>query len=78
MSYLFMDLYFDVLCVFQKDFGPLPSQNNINYDWLEKQALLLDVELQFLIKDKYMEDEKIRLNQNITTLHKRSYSNGFY
>ena len=59
MSYLFMDLCFDVLCVFQKAFGPLPSQNNMDYDWLEKQAVLLDTELQSLIKDKHM-DSKIR------------------
>jgi hypothetical protein len=59
MSYLFMDLCFDVLCVFQKAFGPLPSQNDMDYDWLEKQAVLLDAELQSLIKDKHM-DSKIR------------------
>ncbi|MDD5494111.1 MAG: hypothetical protein PHG36_05515 [Dehalococcoidia bacterium] len=59
MSYLFMDMCFDVLCVFQKAFGPLPSQNNIDIDWIEKHAVLLDAELQSLIKDKYM-DDKIR------------------
>jgi hypothetical protein len=59
MSCLFMDLCFDVLCVFQKAFGPLPSQNDMDYDWLEKQAVLLDAELQSLIKDKHM-DSKIR------------------
>ncbi len=59
MSYLFMDLCFDVLCVFQKAFGPLPSQHGLDQDWLEKQAVLLDVELQALVKDKYM-DDKIR------------------
>ncbi|MGZ8918863.1 MAG: hypothetical protein ACXW0T_11615 [Methylobacter sp.] len=59
MSYLFMDLCFDVLCVYQKAFGPLPSQNDMDVDWLEKQAVLLDAELQSLIKDKHM-DGKIR------------------
>jgi hypothetical protein len=59
MSYLFMDLCFDVLCVFQKAFGPLPSKYDMDYDWLEKQAVLLDAELQSLIKDKHM-DCKIR------------------
>ncbi|MDD5319510.1 MAG: hypothetical protein PHD43_02625 [Methylococcales bacterium] len=59
MSYLFMDLCFDVLCVFQKAFGPLPSQNDMDIDWIEKQAVLLDAELLSLIKDKYM-DDKIR------------------
>jgi hypothetical protein len=59
MSYLFMDLCFDVMCVFQEAFGPLPSQNDMDVDWLEKQAVLLDAELQSLIKDKHM-DGKIR------------------
>jgi hypothetical protein len=68
MSYLFMELCFNVLCVFQKAFGHLPSQNNVDIDWLEKQAVLLDAELQSLIKDKYM-DDKIRLK-----LHERFLS----
>lgn len=59
MSYLFMSLCFDVLCVFQKVFGPLPSQGDMSFDWLEKQAVLLDAELQSLIKERHM-DKKIR------------------
>ncbi|NOU12634.1 MAG: hypothetical protein HOO92_01515 [Methylococcaceae bacterium] len=59
MSYLFMDLCFDVLCVFQHAFGPLPSQDLMDFDWLEKQSMLLDAELQSLVKDRDM-DEKIR------------------
>jgi len=59
MSYLFMDLCFDVLCVFQHAFGPLPSQSNMNFNWLEKQAVLLDAELQSLVTERPM-DEKIR------------------
>ena len=59
MAYLFMDLCFDVLCVFQNAFGPLPSQSDMDLDWLEKQAVLIDTELQSLIKDKHM-DGKIR------------------
>lgn len=54
-----MSLCFDVLCVFQKAFGPLPSQGDMSFDWLEKQAVLLDTELQSLIKERHM-DEKIR------------------
>ena len=30
MAYLFMDLCFDVLCVFQKSFGPLPHQTDMD------------------------------------------------
>ena len=59
MSTLFMDLCFDVLCVYQKVFGPLPSQQEVAIDWLEKQVMLLDVELQALIQDRAM-DERIR------------------
>ncbi|MFI3158226.1 MAG: hypothetical protein QX199_18945 [Methylococcaceae bacterium] len=61
MSYLFMDLCFDVLCVFQNAFGNLPSQNDMDSDWLEKQSALLDTELQALIKGQHM-DEKIKSN----------------
>jgi hypothetical protein len=61
MANLFLDLCFDVICVYQKAFGPLPLQKDMDLDWLEKQAMLLDVELQSLIADKYM-DEKIREN----------------
>lgn len=59
MSHLFLTLCFDVLCVFQKAFGPLPSQEGMDFDWLEKQAMLLEAELQSLIKERDM-DEKIR------------------
>lgn len=57
MAYLFMDLCFDVLCVFQHAFGPLPSQADMDYDWLEKQAVLLDAELQSLVKDTNIDEE---------------------
>lgn len=59
MAHLFMDLCFDVLCVFQKAFGPLPSQNDMDIDWLEKQSMLLEMELQALMKNREM-DDKIR------------------
>lgn len=57
MSHLFMDLCFDVICVFEKTFGTLPSQNNMDVNWLEKQAVLLDTELQALMTDKHMDDK---------------------
>lgn len=59
MSYFFMSLCFDVICVFQKAFGPLPTQNEMGFDWLERQAVLLDAEFQSLMTDRPM-DEKIR------------------
>lgn len=59
MAFYFMDLCFDVLCVFQHAFGQLPSQNEMDSDWLEKQAVLIDTELQALNDNTHM-DEKIR------------------
>lgn len=55
MSHLFMDLCFDVICVFEKAFGPLPSQSEFDIDWLEKQAVLLDTELQAMLTDNNMD-----------------------
>jgi hypothetical protein len=57
MSHLFMDLCFDVICVFENAFGALPSQTNMDINWLEKQAVLLDTELQALMTDKHMDDK---------------------
>lgn len=59
MAYLFMDLCFDVICVFENAFGPLPSQKDMDIDWLEKQALLLDTELKSLSAEVPM-DKRIR------------------
>lgn len=59
MANFFMDLCFDVICVFEKAFGPLPLQNTMGFDWLQKSAVLLDVELQALMADQTME-QKIR------------------
>ena len=59
MANFFMDLCFDVICVFQKAFGPLPAQNSMGFDWLQKSAVLLDAELQALMTDLSM-DQKIR------------------
>ncbi len=71
MAYLLMDLCFDVLCVFQHAFGPLPSQSNMDLDWLEKQAVLIDTELQSLIEDKHM-DKKIRSKRGLKSNRTKS------
>ncbi|AEG02911.1 hypothetical protein [Methylomonas methanica] len=52
MAHLFMDLCFDVICVFEKAFGPLPSQKTLGLDWLEQSASMLDAEVQALIAGK--------------------------
>ena len=54
MAYLFMDLCFDVLCVFQYLFGELPYNGN-DPVWLEKQAVLVDIDLQALIRSDSMD-----------------------
>lgn len=59
MAYLFMDLCFDVICVFRHAFGTLPDQKTIGFDWLEKSAALIDTELQAMTTDKAM-DTQIR------------------
>ncbi|MGR9116002.1 MAG: hypothetical protein ACU85E_09565 [Gammaproteobacteria bacterium] len=58
MANLFMDLCFDVICVYKKAFGE-PPQNSHDPNWLEKQTALLDAELQSLIPGQAL-DEKIR------------------
>lgn len=58
MAYLFMDLCFDVICVYRHAFGD-PPQSGIDLEWMEKQATLLDAELQSLIRNNPM-DDKIR------------------
>jgi hypothetical protein len=45
--------------VYQKAFGPLPPQKEMDLGWLEKQAMLLDAELQSLMTDRHM-DKRIR------------------
>jgi len=59
MAHLFMDLCFDILCVFQHAFGPAQPQTEMDFDWLEKQAILFDKELKALDNNGDM-DERIR------------------
>lgn len=59
MAHLFMDMCFDIICVYQHAFGKTPIHNEMNQEWLEKQAALLDTELQALIPEKRM-DPKLR------------------
>ena len=46
MAHLFMDLCFDIICIYQHVFGDIPAQNE---EWLKKQAALMEAELQALI-----------------------------
>lgn len=49
LAELFMDLSFDVICVFQHAYGQLPAQTSIDSDWLREQTALIDAELQALM-----------------------------
>lgn len=46
LANIFMDLCFDVICVFRHAFGALPDQRELNMEWLQNTAALLDTELQ--------------------------------
>lgn len=51
LSHLFMDLCFEVLCVYQHAFGKMPKfQHDPN--WMERQIALLDKELKPLLTNK--------------------------
>lgn len=52
MSHVFMDLCFDIICVYQHAFGKTPTQDELSPEWLEKQAELLSTQLQSLSKQK--------------------------
>lgn len=59
IAFLYIDLCFTVLCIFQKAFGPLPSQTRMDPDWLENQIMLLNAELLSIDKHSTM-DGKIK------------------
>lgn len=57
MAHFFMDLCFDVLCVFEKTFGALPPQHTLDMKQLEKQVKLASSELQSFHKKRAMNDK---------------------
>lgn len=57
MAHFFMDLCFDVISVYQHAFGNMPKQNELSQEWLEQQAKILNVELQFMM------DKQKQVNQ---------------
>lgn len=59
LANLFMDLCFDVICVFGHAFGDLPEQRALNMEWLQNTAALLDAELQAFMPGNKM-DTKFR------------------
>ncbi len=57
MAHLFMDLCFDVLCVYQKSFGDAPKSID-DPTWMEKQAILLEAEFTLLLQNRSVDDAK--------------------
>lgn len=49
LAHLFMDLCFDVICVYQHAFGRLPEQKYLKFDELKNSAMMLDSELQAMM-----------------------------
>jgi len=52
MSHLFMDLCFDIICVYQHAFGKAPTQSQLSPEWLEQQAEFMSAQLQAVTSQK--------------------------
>ncbi|MDT4332066.1 hypothetical protein ACQE3E_21045 [Methylomonas sp. MED-D] len=52
VAHLFMDLVFDVICVFEKTSGTLPSQQTLGMAWLQEKAALVDAEMTAMMSGK--------------------------
>lgn len=57
IAHVFMDLSFEVLCVYQKAFGNMPKFND-DPTWMERQAGLLDKELKPLMEGKNISEKR--------------------
>ena len=67
MAHLFMDLCFEVICVYQKALGDIPKFID-DPTWMERQAILLETEFQLLRQsqsvDDTQQDQFIKDNEN--------------
>lgn len=52
MAHFFMDLCFDLISVYLHAFGDMPKQNELSQEWLERQAKLLNAELQSMVNEQ--------------------------
>ena len=59
MANLFMDLCFEVICVYQKAFGDTPKFID-DPTWMERQAILLETEFQSLMQNQPIDETKSR------------------
>ena len=57
MGKLFMDLCFDIVCVYKKVFGSMPKFKD-DPTWMERQAGLLDKELKPLMEGRFINDKR--------------------
>ena len=75
MAHLFMDLCFEVICVYQKAFGDTPKYID-DPTWMERQAILLDEEFQLLMQNqgmgetirKSLQDRFVKHNENLVQI----------
>jgi hypothetical protein len=66
MANHYMDLCFDVLCVFKHCYGPLCPQSSMDPEWLQNQASLLMNEINLL--EKSPSSEATRLEKAFSSL----------
>ena len=71
MAHLFMDLCFEVVCVYQKSFGDTPKFID-DPTWMERQAILLETELQSLMQNQPIDETKRRKLQDRFVKHKEN------
>ena len=57
LAHLFMDLCFEVLCIYQKAFGSMPKFSD-DPTWMERQAHLLDKELKPLMEGRHVSEKR--------------------
>lgn len=57
LAHFFMDLSFDVLCVYKKVFGSMPTFKD-DPTWMERQAVLLDKELKPLMEGRNISEKR--------------------
>lgn len=77
MAYLFMDLCFDVICVYQHVFGKLPNQQALGFDWLQQKALQLDADFKSIMGGK-MNVSQLEKFQDVGTDNQRGLADFLY
>jgi hypothetical protein len=68
MAHLFMDLCFEVICVYKKAFGDTPKFID-DPAWMERQAILLDTELLSLMQNQPVDETKRKKLQDRFAKH---------